>query len=234
VGGVLLLLVCCFVLVRMRQALATRATKVAAAPVSTHTRPPAEQVASLAQIRAIGLLLTKAMQEKLTAVKLELSDFSGGNTGVAKADGNSSAEVEIGRLMPKEPLEFLGSNTDGGCAFADTEKAEKMLKEVALVLHTANSMLDAEALEPWKLWVEGHTSKSQNGQEESIRISLGRAEACCAVLKSAMKELDSTKSTSQIDKLFSTEGHGDARPLAGFADGGNYPENRRVELSLMQ
>jgi len=226
VGGVLLLLMCYFVLVRLRQVLAMRVAKVAVAPEPTHTRLPAEQqLASHAQIRAVGLLLTEATKGKLTAMKLELNDCSG--------DG-CSTEVEIGRMVPKEPLEFLGSKTDGGCAFADTEKAEKMLKEVALVLHTANGMLEADSLKPWTLLIEGHTSKSQKGQKESIRISLGRAEACCVVLKSAMKELDSTKSTSQIDKLFSTEGHGDARPLAGFADGGNYPENRRVEFSLVQ
>ena len=90
---------------------------------------------------------------------------------------------------------------------------------------------------PLGLAVEGHTSASIHGHEESIDISTKRSKQC---KRSIVRHIQAANVGSpamwsvQLDDLIQPRGYGSTQPLSEYADGGNYEQNRRVEMRLLE
>ena len=73
-----------------------------------------------------------------------------------------------------QPITFYGSkHADGVDVYHFPRTAEAICKEVAFALGVCNDMLVAQKMDALGLAVEGHTSASINGHEESVMISTG-------------------------------------------------------------
>jgi hypothetical protein len=136
-----------------------------------------------------------------------------------------------------KPIQFQGSKHELGVdAFADPALAQAICTDVATALQICNDMLVEEGLAPLGLVVEGHTSASLEGEAESERISGLRALACGKAITGALKEANPCLGTiwgKPMEYAISFKGHGSKVRLKGFDDGGNYAENRRVEMRLV-
>ena len=136
-----------------------------------------------------------------------------------------------------KPIHFQGSKHELGVdAFADPALAQAICTDVATALQICNDMLVEEGLAPLGLVVEGHTSASFEGEAESERISGLRALACGKAITGALKEANPGLATiweKPMEYAISFKGHGSKVRLKGFDDGGNYAENRRVEMRLV-
>ena len=134
-------------------------------------------------------------------------------------------------------IEFQGSkHLEGVDAFKDPPLAAAVLYEVSVAFRTCNEVLQEEALDEYDLAVQGHTSASINGEAESLMISSMRSDKCARFLTRNILEQDpefETRQACTIDDLIWSRGFGSKFPLAGFDDGGNYEENRRVEIHLI-
>jgi hypothetical protein len=137
-----------------------------------------------------------------------------------------------------KPIHFQGSKHAGGVnVYLDPDLANAICAEVATALQICNDLLQQQGLAPLGLTVEGHTSASMNGHEESVRISSLRAMQCERSVSSALKTANPGVATlwgKPVDKVVSFEGKGSTVRLPGFDDGGNYAENRRVEMRLVE
>ena len=142
------------------------------------------------------------------------------------------------------PIQFYGSKHSAGVdAYLEPEKAELICSEVATCLRICNNMLMEMKLAPLGLAVEGHTSASIHGHTESLRISSLRADQCGKSTRAHVADQGDGETDAigaplawgkQIDGLITQRGYGSTQPLPGFDDGGNYPENRRVEMRLLE
>ena len=73
-----------------------------------------------------------------------------------------------------QPITFYGSkHADGVDVYIFPRTAEAICKEVAFALGVCNDMLIAQKMDTLGLAVEGHTSASIHGHEESVMISTG-------------------------------------------------------------
>eukprot|EP00966_Prymnesium_polylepis_P165051 3816282-Prymnesium_polylepis.1 len=98
---------------------------------------------------------------------------------------------------------------------------------------------------PFGVQIEGHTSDSPKGQEVSFTISKQRATVFASRIAEKMTEhgLASSAADEVRDRGFTQTpegttivkavGWGSTRRLPGYDDGGNYSENRRVEIKLL-
>ena len=132
----------------------------------------------------------------------------------------------------------------GTAAFADESMADATCAEIALTLSTCNRILTEMHLIPFGLLVEGHTSDSPHGLEVSLDISQERAAAFAGHIAEKLTaygapanvaiEVRATGSGKlPSGALLMAKGYGSMRRLPGFDDGGNYHENRRVEIKLL-
>ena len=149
------------------------------------------------------------------------------------------------RILLLGPIEFHGSkHKEGVAAYKHPERAENIIWECMLALQICNDLLFAKKLSPFGIVVEGHTSLSIHGEEKSVTISQSRAKRCAESLvrhlKAAPWAARPDHGTTDPDiiwgvhvtELISSTGHGASKPLPGFDDGGNYEQNRRVEMRL--
>ena len=136
------------------------------------------------------------------------------------------------------PIQFHGSkHKDGVDMYLDPEKAEYICKDVAVALTICNDILKEECLPPLGLSVEGHTSASIHGIEESLTISSLRARRCLSSIRSNLKSLLVTRADAlsgrrvdaatltawelnvfngMLDNLLTYRGFGSRRPLPGL------------------
>ena len=143
-----------------------------------------------------------------------------------------------------EPVQFYGSKHSAGVdVYLDPQKAEHICSDVAIALRICNDILIEMKVAPLGLAVEGHTSASIHGHTESLRISSLRANQCCKSVRAHVIEQGNGVTDESgaplgwglpIDGLVTQRGYGSTQPLPNFADGGNRPENRRVEMRLLE
>lgn len=144
-------------------------------------------------------------------------------------------------------LEFEGSKSVGGPgAFKDPEQANKACKEVAIALSTCNQILKARGYASVGLSIEGHTSEDLGNASVN---SLLRSRTTMKAIGKALRDIEGKesgllrKSAAGLLRLgrgrqvghpiLNAVGHGSTKRLPGFDDGGNYAENRRVELLII-
>ena len=167
------------------------------------------------------------------------------------------AEAEVARLCKYvrlrmarrliellESVQFYGSKHAAGVdVFVEPKKAEHICKDVATALSICNNLLTEMRLAPLGLAVEGHTSASIHGHEESLNISTARAKQCkrsiCAHLEDMVEGASDDEGSTMawgkpVYTLVTHRGYGSTRPKPEFEDGGNHPENRRVEMRLLE
>ena len=151
-------------------------------------------------------------------------------------------DVAKRRIVMLAPIEFHGSKHKAGvAAYKDVVRAEKIISECMLALQLCNDLLARRNLSPLAVQFEGHTSTSLHGEEESLAISSRRAQVCAESLIRRMKADPSRDSALRssfwgvpANELISSVGFGSTQPLPGYTDGGNYAENRRVEIRLRE
>ena len=127
--------------------------------------------------------------------------------------------------------------------FSDRERAEKILNEVGLAINLVNTMLTAESFPPFSVLVGGHTSQTT---DKSQLVSMSRATSAAALLAEklaaiAPEEYEGTADQIWVDgdahtpkgSFIRAEGFGASQRLPGYDDGGNYDQNRRVEITLV-
>jgi len=192
--------------------------------------PSSPHVASLksAPVASAEILaeVAKEAEAKLTAMGLEFVTLD--------------LAARIVNLTNK--LEFEGSKSVGGPgSFKDLEQANKACKEVAIALNTCNQILKARGYAPVGLSIEGHTSEDYGTAKEN---SLLRSRTTMEAIGKALEDIEGTKSAAGLLRLgrgkqvgqptiLNAVGHGSTKRLPGFDDGGNYAENRRVELLII-
>ena len=196
------------------------------------------------------------------------------------------------RIELLEQVNFHGSKHSTGVdVYLEPKKADNICREVAMAFQICNNLLTSLDFSPFGLAVDGHTSASIHGHQESLRISSLRAAQCAMTVRAHLIEqgcstsddsnISTVHTTAQctahsaqhavhsnsaqhtvhntvhstvhttaqctaqhssvllvwglpIDSLVSSRGHGFTKPLPAFADGGNHPENRRVEMRLLR
>jgi len=103
--------------------------------------------------------------------------------------------------------------------------------DIARAISTVNQHLVVMQRQPFGLLVGGHTSSSSN-PILAEKFSCARAQVVSDFIREALQRID-----PEAEMLRPTtirfHGYGSTRPLPGFDDGGNHPENRRVEVSLL-
>ena len=148
-------------------------------------------------------------------------------------------EIDMVQRLIKilKPIHFQGSKHAGGVdVYLDPPLAAAICKDVATALQICNDMLAQQGSAPLGLTVEGHTSASMNGHAESERISGLRALQCAKSISGSLRDANPGAEAmwgKQIEKAISHIGMGSTVRLPGFDDGGNYSENRRVEMRLV-
>ena len=148
-------------------------------------------------------------------------------------------EIDMVQRLIKilKPIHFQGSKHAGGVdVYLDPPLAAAICKDVASALQICNDMLAQQGSAPLGLTVEGHTSASMNGHAESERISGLRALQCAKSISGSLRDANPGAEAmwgKQIEKAISHIGMGSTVRLPGFDDGGNYSENRRVEMRLV-
>ena len=141
------------------------------------------------------------------------------------------------RVIVLREIEFFGSKHVGGVdVFKEPILAEEICAEAGLVLTLLNNMLHDQHLAPLGLAIEGHTSASWHGHEESLMISTKRANQCeRSVVRHIIKDAGSDHAwDAPVRPLVQSRGYGSTKPLADFDDEGNHEENRRVEMRLLE
>ena len=136
-----------------------------------------------------------------------------------------------------QPIHFQGSKHAGGVAvFVEPDLAKAVCADVGTALQVCNDLLIEKGLAPLGLVVEGHTSASLQGDAESERISGLRAQQCEKCITEALRATNVGKEIvwgMSVANAVSFKGYGSKVRLPGFDDGGNYAENRRVEMRLV-
>jgi len=140
-----------------------------------------------------------------------------------------SIDVANRKIALTESLEFQGSKQKGGAGvFKDPASALASCKEVAVALNAINSLLRERGCTQFGLSIEGHASADFGGAKKNSSL---RAQSTKHAISQALEAMDSD--TPQSGTLVRAVGYGAEKPLAGFNDGGNYAENRRVEINLV-
>ena len=148
-------------------------------------------------------------------------------------------DMEKRQIVLLHPINFYGSKyKDGVDIFKEPEIAEQICHEAVRCLVVCNEILAERGLEPCQLDVQGHTSASIHGADESLSISTKRATRCSDRMRQEMREVCPELSEEHLEDQIWPNGFGNTRPLPGFDDGGGhrlsgYEENRRVELHLV-
>jgi len=146
-----------------------------------------------------------------------------------------------------KPIEFHGSKTAAsresgaplGATLADASVVHEVCRETAVAIHVCNKVLETHDFKPFGLVVAGHTSGDSQveipADETAVpgyEISVNRAQAVCEILNEEMNKVSPDFGLEdRIEVEF--KGYGCIRPLPGFDDGGNHPQNRRVEIDLL-
>ena len=128
----------------------------------------------------------------------------------------------------------------------DPEQANKACKEVAIALSTCNQILKARGYASVGLSIEGHTSEDLGSAKKN---SLLRSRTTMKAVGKALRDIEGKKSgllrksaagllrlgrgNPVAHPALNAAGHGSTKRLPGFDDGGNYAENRRVELLII-
>ena len=100
------------------------------------------------------------------------------------------------RIELLQPVQFHGSKHEGGVdVYIEPLLAEAICKEVAAALQILNELLVGNGFAPLGLCVEGHTSASIHGHEESLMISSTRAERC----ETSIKEHTLARTSARLD-----------------------------------
>ena len=140
------------------------------------------------------------------------------------------------RIELLAPIRFHGSKFEGGVdVFLEPALAKAICDEIGTAYEICNDLLHSLSLPPLGLRLDGHTSASIHGPKESVHISTLRARQCERAVKRFLMLKHRGALTLWGQPLFlllAHWGYGDTRPLPGFTDG-NYPENRRVEVCLL-
>ena len=175
-------------------------------------KPPTAQ-----QIDVIGSKMEALVAEKCSHVRLEMARR---------------------RLTVLKEIKFHGSKHAAGVdAFVEPHLAEQICSEVAIALQLCNDLLLEQGTAPLGLAVEGHTSASIHGHDESVDISTKRSKQCKRSIVRHMLAANRGSSAMwdvQVDDLIQPRGYGSTQPLPDYADGGNYVQNRRVEMRLLE
>lgn len=181
---------------------------------------PLRRAPTSQQLESIGEQAEREVSERCLYVKLDMAKR---------------------RIILLEPIRFHGSRFEGGVdVFFDQALAKTICDEIAIAIEIVNDLLSTNDLAAFGLQLEGHTSASIHGQAESLNISTLRAKQCERAVKryltaKASKHRGEFKRWGHaLSLLIAHRGWGDTRPLPGFDDGGNYVENRRVEVNLIE
>ena len=144
--------------------------------------------------------------------------------------------LEMARLKIETlvPIQFYGSQHEEGVdVYFHPLVAEHICLEVAKAFAICNDVLQSHGLRPLGLSVEGHTSATPHGEQESLRISTRRALRCRGSIERHLRSLARPHQERALRELISHCGWGCSRPLRAWDDGGNYELNRRVEMVLV-
>ena len=135
------------------------------------------------------------------------------------------------RIDAMLPIRFEGSKNEGGVdVFLQPLVAAKLCSEVGVAFKIVNELLMLEGYLPLSLAIEGHTSASIHGHEESITISTKRAGRCMEEVVSWLAASDAVS----LSQMITHGGYGCTQPLPWYDDGSNHEENRRVEFRLVE
>ena len=134
-------------------------------------------------------------------------------------------DVVMKQIKLLKPIEFKGSKSTTDVEFADDALANRICQEIGQILMVTNHSLEAMKFKPFFLEIGGHTSGGSNSSSGE-KISLLRARA---VRKLVVKELEKKGSRAEVE----AKGYGSSMKLPGYDDGGNYEQNRRVEIKLV-
>jgi len=136
------------------------------------------------------------------------------------------------RIELLQPVQFHGSKHEGGVdVYIEPLLAEAICKEVAVALQILNELLVGNGFAPLGLCVEGHTSASIHGHEESLMISTTRAERC----ETSIKEHTLARTSARLEE-------DDQAMIAKIAEGRlltiddrtQFPKGRGRERSVAQ
>ena len=147
-------------------------------------------------------------------------------------------DIQRRLIVILQPINFHGSKHEGGVdIFIEQPLADHICRDVAGAFFLLNERLHRAGKEPFLLKVEGHTSWSWKGHEESIRISTLRARKCRRTILRHLSVLagpyhEQLWNVPRSELIYYC-GCGATRPIPEFDDGQNHPENRRVEMCLV-
>lgn len=145
----------------------------------------------------------------------------------------SAARVE---LRPKTDARVAfrshgGANVDEA-AFESESDASAVCGDIAQQMINIHRDQTSAGFVGCRLNVEGHTSAESHGHSFGVRLSRARARLCADLIKAKLRELDRKLTEEQVSAMVKPLGFGNERPLPGYDDGGNYPENRRIQFIL--
>ena len=136
------------------------------------------------------------------------------------------------RIELLQPVQFHGSKHEGGVdVYIEPLLAEAICKEVAVALQILNELLVGNGFAPLGLCVEGHTSASIHGHEESLMISTTRAERCETSIKEHTLARTSARLEEEEHAMIAKIAEG---RLLTIDDRTQFPKGRGRERSVAQ
>ena len=198
--------------------------------------------------KAVRLFKSSKLRERLINASQELLSLSEDIIEAVQKEADAQLQLTAVELSVKSkmikllfPIEFSGTN------FENSERVEKICTEVAQAISVCNQRLVAKGLMPFGLNVEGHTSQNAKSEEQSKKTSYQRATLVSTMIAQKLANVEGPtynqlvadvqkegRGTMPSGGIVKSTGLGCTRKLAGFDDGGNYKENRRVEIHLVE
>ena len=213
----------------------------APAPTLPTVEAPAEQALSATEVPAAEPVPPMSLPEAVPVTLTPIERFGHqAERAVAKQCVHVKLDVARRRIELLQPIKFQGSKHGDGAQYKFPRTAEAICKEVSIAYQICNDLLVSHGLEALGLCIEGHTSASINGHQESLEISTKRSSRCERSIKEHTLARNTPRAHADamwghaIETLISHRGYGSTQPLPGFDDGENYEENRRVEMRLLE
>jgi len=139
-------------------------------------------------------------------------------------------------LLPKTDTKLgfrghEGLNVDK-VAFESESDADVVCEDIARQMLKIHREQENAGFVGCRLYVEGHTSAEGHGHSFGVQLSRARATLCAESIRAKLLELDRRFTEEQLFAMVKPLGFGSERPRPGYDDGGNYPENRRIQFIL--